>query len=102
MTSVMESIIFGVPMGVLPLFGGQLDNGENVERLRCNLAFSRPDSDRTTLNAVLLYKAMCEIMEGLIIDLYISSPTGASSYLFENHIYNDQERSQIETLAYLN
>ena len=43
----MESIVFNVPMIVLPVFGDQFDNGANVQRLGIGFNFRCPQEELT-------------------------------------------------------
>ena len=60
MGSVMESVAFGVPMVVVPAFGDQPDNADNVQKLNMGVAFQRP---RVTLNAESLGRALMPLLD---------------------------------------
>ena len=60
MGSIMESVMCGVPMVVIPAFGDQPANADNVQKLNMGITFQRP---RETLGAESLRKAIAQLLD---------------------------------------
>ena len=60
MGSVMESVAFGVPMVVVPVFGDQPNNADNVQKLKMGVAFRRP---RETFGAESFVRALTTLLD---------------------------------------
>eukprot|EP00584_Thalassiosira_punctigera_P000320 CAMPEP_0172538666 /NCGR_PEP_ID=MMETSP1067-20121228/10013_1 /TAXON_ID=265564 ORGANISM="Thalassiosira punctigera, Strain Tpunct2005C2" /NCGR_SAMPLE_ID=MMETSP1067 /ASSEMBLY_ACC=CAM_ASM_000444 /LENGTH=439 /DNA_ID=CAMNT_0013324211 /DNA_START=126 /DNA_END=1446 /DNA_ORIENTATION=+ len=60
MGSVMESIVYNVPMIVIPAMGDQPDNATNVQKLGMGVAFHEP---KKTLTAESLGAAVTQLLE---------------------------------------
>lgn len=67
MGSIMESVMFGVPMVVIPAFGDQPANADNVQKLNMGITFQRP---RETLGAESLGKAISQLLDPTLSEEY--------------------------------